>query len=433
MRITINAFGSRGDVQPYVALGKGLKAAGHQVLLHTHRLFEELVLDHGLDLFPIELNPKEVLISQTVADLGNNPLRVSRWIADNFRPVLDEVFRQTLAAAQGADLILNSTLSFAGYHVAEKLDIPAIAVFLQPATPTREFPASTIALPPAWLPFKGLYNYLATKFSNQSFFYLTRGMSNDCRAEILDLPPLGMGYYWGVDSPDAEVLILYGYSPAVVPKPHDWGPNQQVTGYWFLETKPDYEPSARLVEFLNEGSRPVYIGFGSMVDHEKEAMSQLVIEAVAQSGQRALLLGGWSELGAAALPDTILRLEAVPHDWLFPQVAAVVHHGGAGTTAAGLRAGVPSVVVPFFGDQYFWGWRVHELGVGPHWIPRKELTAANLAQAIRQAVHDEEILRRAASLGSTIRAEDGVGMAVQTIESYLSSTKFMTFVRLTRG
>jgi sterol 3beta-glucosyltransferase len=418
VRITINAFGSRGDVQPYVALGKGFKEAGHDVRLTTHRIFEALVLEHNLDFFPMEGDPRQVLLTQAVAELGNNPFRVNRWIAENFRPALKEVFHATLDAAQGADLLLNSSLSFAGWHVAQKLDIPAIGAYLQPAMPTRAFHNYSAPLPPSWLPFKGLYNVLSTKLTNQSFFYMLRPPVNACRREVLDLPPLSAAYYWRLDSASATVPMIYGYSPSVIPRPPDWGDYQQITGYWFLDGAQDYEPPAELADFLESGLPPVYVGFGSMVDHEREDMTRLVVEALGQAGQRAILLSGWSDLGSAVLPDFILRIDFVPHDWLFPRVAAVVHHGGAGTTAAGLRAGIPNVVVPFFADQPFWGWRVHNLGVGPKWIPRKKLTAEKLAAAIHQAVNDSTMIQRAEELGKRIRAEDGVRTAVQLVEQF---------------
>jgi UDP:flavonoid glycosyltransferase YjiC (YdhE family) len=418
VRITINSFGTRGDVQPYVALGKGLQEAGHDIRFTTHRNFETLVMEHNLDFFPMEGNPRQVLLSQAMAELGNNPFRVNRWIAENFRPVLDKVFRITLDAAQGADLLLNSALSFAGWHVAEKLGIPAIGAYLQPVTPTRAFHSMAAPAPPSWLPVKGLYNVLSTKLGNQSFFHMLLPPVNACRREVLNLPPLSAAYYWRVDSPSATVPILYGYSPSVIPRPSDWGDYQQIAGYWFLDSAQGYEPPAALTAFLESGPPPVYVGFGSMVDHKREEMTHLVVEALGQAGQRAILLGGWSELGSADMPDFILRVDYVPHDWLFPRLAAVVHHGGAGTTAAGLRAGVPTVVVPFTADQPFWAWRVYELGAGPRWIPRKKLTAGKLAAAIQQAVSDSAMIQRAQELGQSIRAEDGVRSGVQLVEQF---------------
>ena len=418
MNITVNTFGTRGDVQPYIALALGLQAAGHKLRIATHAVFGDFVREHGLEVYPLDVDPRQVLLTQAVAELGNNTFRISRWMEEHFRPGLADLFRATLEAARDADLLVNSSLSFAGWHVAEKLGIPGIAAYLQPFTPTGDFPSTAAPIPPRWLPLKGLYNYASTKLSNQFFFRLLLPLTNVCREEVLDLPPLGMGYYWKIDAPSAPVPMLYGFSPAVIPRPKSWGTYQQIAGYWFLDLSQGYQPPPELLSFLDSGTKPVYIGFGSMVDHEREEMTRLVVEALAAAGQRGILLGGWSELGGVDLPDTILRVDYVPHDWLFPRVAAVVHHGGAGTTAAGLRAGVPSVIVPFFGDQPFWGWRVHELGAGPRWLPRQKLTAVSLAAAIRQAVGDETIRRRAADLGARIRAEDGVGQGVRWIEYF---------------
>lgn len=418
MKITLHAFGSRGDVQPYIALGKGLSAAGHIICLNTHRIFEPFVREHGLAFSPVEGDPRQVLITQAVADIGSNPIKISRWLRQNFKPYLDQIFQETLQAAQGADLLLISTVSVAGWHVAQKLRLPAISLNLQPFTPTRKFPGAMVSPPPEWLPFKGIYNYLSAKLANQATFMMLLPLVNDSRARVLSLPPMKASYYWRADSPTSPVPFVYGFSPAVVPRPSNWGKCIQIAGYWFLDSAPGYEPPPALVGFLEAGSRPVYIGFGSMIDHEREEMTQLVVEAVRRTGQRAVLLGGWSELGSGHLPGSILSVDSIPHDWLFPQMAAVIHHGGAGTTAAGLRAGVPTVVVPFFGDQTFWGWRVHELGVGPKWIPRQKLSADKLAAAIHLAVNDGTMKRRAEMLGERIRAEDGVKTAVALIEQF---------------
>lgn len=419
MKVTINAFGSRGDVQPYIALGKGLKEAGNNVMITTHRIFADLVREQGLDFSPMEGDPRELLLEQAIVNLGNNPIYINRWIVENFKPVMDRVFRATLDGAQGADVLLNSALSFAGWHVAEKLGIPAIAAYLQPMTPTRAYHGASSPLPPAWLPFRGLYNLLSTKLANQFFFAMIRPLTNACRREILDLSPLSAAYYWRIDWASAPVPILYGYSSSVVPKPPDWGDFQQVTGYWFLDDARDYKPPHKLASFLESGPPPVCVGFGSMVDHERQEMTRLIVEAVRLAGQRAILLSGWSHLGLKGTPDCILRVDAVPHSWLFPRMAAVIHHGGAGTTAAGLSAGIPTVIVPFTVDQPFWGWRVHELGVGPRWIMRKKLTVEKLAGAIDQAVHDQAMARRARELGGRIRAEDGLGAAVQLVEEFV--------------
>jgi UDP:flavonoid glycosyltransferase YjiC (YdhE family) len=200
-----------------------------------------------------------------------------------------------------------------------------------------------------------------------------------------------------------------------VPTPADWDASSHVTGYWFLPRQPDWQPPAELLAFLERGPAPVYVGFGSMPSQDAERKTRLVLDAVAQSGQRAILATGWGGLAQASAPPGVFVLDSAPHDWLFERCAAVVHHGGAGTTAAGLRAGKPSVICPFFGDQPFWGRRVHALGAGPQPIPQKKLTAAALAGAMRAAATDPGMAGRAAALGEGIRQEDGVARAVALI------------------
>lgn len=210
--------------------------------------------------------------------------------------------------------------------------------------------------------------------------------------------------------------VLYGFSPSVVPKPSDWDADVHVTGYWFLDSSEGWSPPDELEGFLMSGPPPVYIGFGSMGNRKPQETADLVVRALERCNQRAVLLSGWGGMQSEDLPDSMFMIDSIPHTWLFPRMAAIVHHGGAGTTAAGLRAGVPSIVVPFFGDQPFWGQRVMELGVGPAPVPRKSLTVERLASAIEKAVSDQEMHLRAAQLGEKIRAEDGVARAVEIIQ-----------------
>ena len=235
------------------------------------------------------------------------------------------------------------------------------------------------------------------------------------REEVLGLPPAP---FWGPYNADRlhHYPILYGLSPSVIPKPSDWDNNINVTGYWFLDSESDWTPPSDLMEFLQGGPPPVYIGFGSMSNRNPEKTVDLCLQALAKTQQRAIMLSGWGGLHKANLPDTVFMVDSIPHSWLFPRVGAVVHHGGAGTTAAGLRAGVPSIVIPFFGDQLFWGQRVAELGVGPEPIPRKKLTVERLAKAIKKAVTDQTMRQRAANLGAKIQAEDGIARVVAVIQ-----------------
>jgi UDP:flavonoid glycosyltransferase YjiC (YdhE family) len=205
----------------------------------------------------------------------------------------------------------------------------------------------------------------------------------------------------------------------VVPRPPEWSDRVHVTGYWFLDEASGFEPPEALAEFLEEGPKPVYVGFGSMTLVDPEATRALVLEALARAGQRAIVAIGRGAPQGARLSRTVLALDAAPHDWLFPRVAAVAHHGGAGTTAAGLRAGAPTVVLPLVGDQFFWGERVRALGAGPAPLPFARLSADGLAAAIRKAAEDDRIRERAAELGRRIRGEDGVARAVKALEKIL--------------
>jgi sterol 3beta-glucosyltransferase len=232
---------------------------------------------------------------------------------------------------------------------------------------------------------------------------------------VLGLPPAP---FWGpYNAALLQDSILYGFSPSVIPKPVDWDSNIHVTGYWLLDSGSDWTPPSDLVEFLAGGTPPIYIGFGSMSNRNPEETANLCLQALAQTKQRAIMLSGWGGLQKSNLPDTVFMIDSVPHSWLFPRVGAVVHHGGAGTTAAGLRAGVPSIIIPFFGDQLFWGQRIAELGVGPEPIPRKKLTVERLTQAIQQAVTDESMRQCASNLGAKIQAEDGIAGAVSVVQN----------------
>ncbi|MCI0397774.1 MAG: glycosyltransferase [Chloroflexi bacterium] len=410
MNVVLLAVGSRGDVQPLVALGLGLQAAGHQVCLATHPEFAPFVTGWGLGFRPVEGNPRAMIESeagQAWLASGRNPIRFIRHFFELMEPVAGRFLVTVWEACQGAEAIIYSTLGVAGYYVAKALGIPALGAPLQPLHPTRAFPS--VSFPDIKL--GSWYNLLTHYLVLQLLWQPLRPLVERWRRETLGLPPTS---FWGPLRPmQAEHHpVLYGFSQAVLPRPADWGPWLHVTGYWFLDAPPGWQPPAGLVEFLASGPPPVCVGFGSMQSRDPEAVTEIVLAALARARQRGILITGWGGLGQADLPPDVFKAEAIPHDWLFPRVAAVVHHGGAGTTAAGLRAGVPSILVPFFGDQPFWADRVRALGVGPAPVPRRALTVERLAQAIMMAVQDEGMRRRAAALGRQIRAENGVARAV---------------------
>jgi UDP:flavonoid glycosyltransferase YjiC (YdhE family) len=233
----------------------------------------------------------------------------------------------------------------------------------------------------------------------------------------LDLPPFTAASFEHILH---STPLLGAYSPKVIPPPADWPASVHVTGYWFSDTQPEWQPSPEFAAFLNAGAPPVYVGFGSMGGDHPERLADVVLAAIAQSGQRGVLLTGWGGMHTGRVPEHVFVLDAAPHGWLFPRMAAVVHHGGAGTTAEGLRAGVPSVIVPFSFDQPFWGKRIQACGLGPDPIPQKDLDADRLARAIRLAVTDSGMRRRAQQFGEAIRSEDGTGNAVKAIQHELT-------------
>ncbi|MBP6015659.1 MAG: glycosyltransferase family 1 protein [Candidatus Promineofilum sp.] len=416
--ITLITFGSRGDVQPYIALGLALQASGHIVRLATHGLYAGWIEGYGLEFRPVAGDPMAMIQGQSGREWVETGRRGSdflRGFRDFTGPILHQATADVLAACADTDLMLFSGVAFyAAFNVAEKLNRPFIQTYLQPVNPTREFPSVVY---PTRFKGGGLFNYATHAIGGQLFWQASRPLLNDIRRERLGLRPFSFG------GPFLAMLrrrlpVLLGYSPTVLPKPKDWNEAQFVTGFWFMGNEP-YEPPVEVARFLAGGEPPVYVGFGSMTGNDPERLTSVTLEALRLSGRRGVLLSGWAGLADGDLPDTILRLDAVPHDWLFPRMAAVVHHGGVGTTHTGLRAGVPNVVVPFFGDQPFWGDRVHGLGAGPRPIPQQELTAERLAEAIRAAVGDEAMRARAADVGRRIQAERGVEEAVAVVNRYL--------------
>jgi sterol 3beta-glucosyltransferase len=397
--ITIVTAGSRGDAQPYVALGLALAARGHTVTVATHETFRAFVTDRGLGFAPVAGDPRGILGAVT-ADrwLGSgrrrHMLAFTRDVARQMRALMDAMIADFRRATEGADLVVYSAVAASCATSCAATVVPAVAAFLQPLHRTRELPM--LRVPQTWRlgawgnawTHAGL-EWLAGK--------IVRGTVNGRPA-------------------------VYGYSPLVGPRPPDWDQSIAVTGYWVLDPEPAWRPPAVLTDFLAAGPPPVAIGFGSMTPQRAERLTRVVVEGLRRSGQRGILLGGWGALGAGIFGDSILAIDECPHEWLFPRTIAVVHHGGAGTTGAALRGGTPSIVVPLGFDQPYWAGRVAALGVGPHGISRRRLTAPWLAAAIRRAVEDQPMRARAAALGLALRAERGAETAAAMIERHCPSS-----------
>jgi sterol 3beta-glucosyltransferase len=415
VKVLITTFGTRGDVQPYIALGQGLNQSGHQAAICTSEGYRPSVEERGIRYMHMDnelLRLTKAVLAETKG-MGET-IGLTRQMGPAMRRSMDDEWEA--ARAFEPDVIIYHPKCLGSLHVAEKLNIPAmLAIPLPFYTPTREFP----------VPFLANVR-LGGGFNRFSFWLmgLSAGMFHntikDFRVRTLGMPPLGPFPNYLVRADGRPVPILYPYSRHVLPVPQDFPAHVHVTGYWFLDHAAGWQPDPKLENFLAAGPAPVYVGFGSVGGRGAQKRAMLALEALDKAGQRGLLSGGWGGWGdikASDLPGDVLMLEDVPHDWLFPQVAAVVHHGGAGTTAAGLRAGKPSIICPFFGDQPFWGGLVHQLGVGPKPIHQYHLTVAGLSQAITTAVQDKAIQGRAAQLGAKIRAEDGVARAVEVVEA----------------
>lgn len=414
MKITILTVGTRGDVQPYVALGVGLRAAGHTVTIGTSARFNTFITERGLQHAPLTLDSMEMMQTHAgrAAVSGKGLISLIRQMRPIMRKMLDEGW----AAAQGADAIISNPKALSGYHVAEKLGVPAFIAHPVPVlAPTRAF--AVPALPVSNL--GGLLNRLSYSLVTSTSRGPFGGMVNQWRRDVLGLPPTRSEYVLN----GAQIPLLYGFSPQVVAPPADWGEHVHVTGYWFLDHPATWQPDPKLVRFLAAGPAPVYIGFGSMASNDATRTSHIVLEAIQRAGVRAVLATGVGGLIAEHVPDNVFLLEEAPHDWLFPRMGAIVHHGGAGTTAAAFRAGKPQLVCPFFSDQPFWGQRVAALGVGPQPIKQKKLSVDQLAQALSSLTQDQVMRISAAELGAKIRAEDGVARAVEVINAALGSTR----------
>jgi UDP:flavonoid glycosyltransferase YjiC (YdhE family) len=416
MRIAILTGGTRGDVQPYVGLGVGLQRAGYQVCVPAPECFRSLVTEAGLEFVPSSaLDPQELLRLPETQELRRKILRPAT-VASTIRPILrvgQRYFASLLDAywssSENADVLVSSIWYF-GLDCAEKRGIPHIyAPHQAVVTPTRAFPSSLMS--PFGVRLDSAVNRLTYYLMYLAFWPMYRTSLNNWRRRM-GLSPHSASSYWRWSQAQTTVC---GFSPSVLPMPTDWPPHHHVTGYWFLDEPTNWQPPAGLVRFLESDPPPICVGFGSMVENDPTRMTRVVVEALQLSGQRAVLLSGWGGQGALSLPATIYRLDAIPHSWLFPRTTIVVHHGGMGTTAAALRAGVPSVIVPFFFDQPFWARRVEQLGAGVRCVSSTKVTAKELAAALDKATTDTILRQRAATLGEKIRAEDGVGQAVAVI------------------
>lgn len=418
MNIAIVALGSRGDVQPMVAFARGIAAAGYEVRVVTHEPFRQLVTDLGLSFTPSRLDVQAFLREgegQAWLEAGDNPVRAILQFRRAAAPHLPELFAELYHATADADVIVGISPGLLEATLADAAGARFLRASLKPLTATRAFPHLT-AFPFAQMP--GPLNRFTYLASEQVWWQLFRRELQAFRRS-LGLQPISWRGPYGRLMRERS-LVLNAYSPLVVPHPPDWPNWIQTTGYWRFDDPNEGVAPPDLKAFLDAGPPPVYVGFGSMTPRNAAALTDTVTQALRRLGLRGILLSGWGGLtsGIGKIADDLFGVDRVSHSWLLPQTLAAVHHGGAGTTAAAICAGVPSAVVPMFGDQAFWGGRVARLGLGPHPLRYQHLTLDALVAAIEFAI-SEPVRARAADFGRDVAAETGVANAVEIFSRYV--------------
>lgn len=406
MRLSIHTLGTRGDTQPYLALSRGLRAYGHEVLIVAPAQFADMAAAEGVAFAPLPAEFLAVLDSpeakKVIGSSGTGfgaGFKLLKFYREISRRLLDAEWEAARDFAP--DAILFHPKALGAPHIAAKLGVPLFLASPLPGfTPTSAFPTPV-------LPFRSL-----GPLNRASHALMIHGGSvmfgktiRAWRMDALGLPARG--------KVAPLTGTLYGYSPHVLQKPHDWGADVAVTGYWFLD-KPDWSPDGELAAFLTAGEPPIYAGFGSMPGVDPQRTASVVVEGLKRAGKRGVLATAGGALGQIEPSQHIHVITGAPHDRLFPLMHATLHHGGAGTTGAALRAGKPTAICPFFGDQPFWARRVVALGVGPKLLDKKAMTADDLTAAFL-AMDNPDMRVRAADLGAAIGAENGVDAAVRFI------------------
>ncbi|MEV6590076.1 glycosyltransferase [Streptomyces acidicola] len=407
--------GSRGDVAPYTGLGHGLARAGHDVTLVTHGRFEPLVEGSGVRFHALPVDPRAALESERGRGLHHSTTGAGKLVrvVEMARRLAGQMADDVLAAARASDvLLLSGALVPLGHTVAEGLSLPSMGVYLQPLAPTREF-APPMTGTRSWGPVLNRAAGHGVTLAVERVFAET---VRDLRARLA-LPRAGLGAVRKAHERRGWP-VLHGFSPLVVSRPRDWRAGLDVVGYWWPYDRESQLPP-ELRDFLEAGPPPVFVGLGSATVPDAERLSGQVVRALRAAGLRGVIQRGWGELRGDG--DDMLTIGEVPHSLLFPHMAAVVHHGGAGTTAAGLRAGVPAVPVPIQFDEGFWAARLVALGVAPRAVPLRGLTAGVLTAALREATADSSYGQRARSLAERVRGEDAVAPVLAAVQRVAAS------------
>ena len=421
MKIVITTVGTRGDLQPYIALALGLQKADYDVLLVSAKNEESFVKSFGLNFFALSVDIQEIMEGDEGQQMakGDNPIKfITGHLkgSKNLKKLMIKTQDEIWNACQDADAIIFHPGMPIGYFIAKELRKVSIMASPFPIIATKNYPSILFYNGPR---LGKLYNLFTHVVLEKLFWTLSKSAiknfwGSSVKSTInLSVSPIRQQVKTGMP-------VINGYSELLFSRPVEWPSNIHITGSWMITNEPAFTPPAELIHFISQGKPPVFIGFGSMKDTSKfKKTFSIISNAIMLANQRAIVATGWNKLPAdEPLPNNIFLIDNVPHTWLFPQMCSVVHHGGAGTTAAGLTAGKPTIIIPFNADQPAWGKRVFELGVGAKPINRNKLTAEKLAEAILYALHTD-IITKAKLLGEKLQKENGVANAVMIIDDFL--------------
>jgi sterol 3beta-glucosyltransferase len=411
MNITILTYGSRGDVQPFLPLSICLMKRGHKVILAAPSRFKNLIEEHQVNFFLLAGDPED--LSRKLNDVGFNFIKQTQALANHAIEIGADIFRQTESACQNADLIIHTFAHAFGAHaLAREKNIPDIHIQTFPMfTPTGDYP--NVTLPN----FRNRFLNRLSHITSAKIFYLAAKIGFEYVRRKARLPKRKITFPFDKKPLHFRTPILCAWSPTFLLPSSDVAPREHVTGYYFFPLNNSYSPSPELDSFLKNGKPPICISFGSMVNKDAKRIDEIIREALRRTNNRGIVLSGWSDIKNESTSD-LLYIESAPHDWLLPKCKMIVHHGGAGTTSAGLRAGIPTIVIPFTADQPFWGNQIYKMGVGAKPILVKNLSVNKLMKAIVEAESDV-VCKQSQVTGQAIRSERGVDEAVNLIESYV--------------
>ena len=408
MRITLLSVGSTGDVRPGILLGRELQSRGHQVTVTAFSRFRDMVTAAGLSFYPLSGSAETMMAS--IMEPDTNGLTYLPRLWRGVKDAAPQMIRDLTDSCRDADVMVCSFFGSVFYSIAEKFDIPCVQVHLFPMDPTGEVPIASIR------------NQRMGSFFNKSSYRAGYLVIGTLEKHILGSwrrdnglterrPSLRPDYHIGAHT----IPVIYAISPCLFPRPADWDDHVYMSGFFFDESPAEYRPSPELADFLSSGEKPVYIGFGSMNTGDMNRLLSISLRSIHAAGLRAVFNTGWSGKSLKST-RTVFFTNEVPHDWLFPRVSAVIHHGGAGTTAAGLRCGKPTLVIPFAGDQAFWGHQVFSAGCGPKPVPRDSLSVRRMTRALLDLKSNSGYYESAARLRDQLAAEHGVRVAADMIE-----------------